>query len=99
MKYDYDFKNELIKLEGIDLIVLFNDEKKVCNVVKTNENILFFEDYSKDNILRAKSIEVPHTYRLIHKEKIEELIIRSEENNTIITNKDNNEIIIFNFLV
>lgn len=99
MKYYYEFKDEKVEIEGIDLIVSFNDEERVCNVIKTNKNILFFDDFTKENVLRIDAVDMLHEYRLIHSELLSDVKITFDEGNTIIITKDNNEIIIHEFIL
>lgn len=99
MKYYYEFKDEKVEIEGIDLTVSFNDEERVCNVIKTNKNILFFDDFTKENVLRIDAVDMLHEYRLIHSELLNDVKITFDEGNTIIITKDNNEIIIHEFIL
>lgn len=99
MKYYYEFNDEKVEVEGIDLTVSFNDEERVCNVIKTNKNILFFDDFTKENVLRIDAVDMLHEYRLIHSELLNDIKITFDEGNTIIITKDNNEIIIHEFIL
>lgn len=89
MKYYYDFKEEKIIEEAIDITVSFNNNPQICNVIKTEENLLFFEDMTKDNILHnTRVVAMPSEYNLILKLPIKEIKKSFEDNNTIITHED-----------
>lgn len=100
MKYFYDFSEEQIVNEAIDVTVSFNDLVKICNVIKTNKNILFFEDITKNNILKAgRQINLLSEYKLIHKESLDIIKIISSNEDTIIKTKDQNTIVVHNFII
>ena len=99
MKYEYDFKDEKVELELANLNVSFNDEQRSCNVIETDKNILFFEDYTKNDVLRARCVDIPRKFRLIHQEKLTDVKITQDNDSTVIATKDNNEITIFGILL
>lgn len=92
--YNYDFKNEPILNELLNVTVLFNDKNITCNIVLTQKNILFFLDSTQDNYLRqTRGVNYMPMYELILKLPFD---IKKEikDNNTII-NYENNVITIF----
>lgn len=99
MKYYYDFKNEEIEKEIIEVNVTFDDKNQICNVIKTNKNLLFFHDMSKDNIMHtAQMATLPGEFNLILSIPLDKLEIKKENDNTIIF-FENKTIVIYNYLL
>lgn len=89
MKYYYDFKEEKIIEEAIAVFVSFNEQNKLCNIIKTEKNLLFFEDMIKDNILHnTRNVSMPGEYNLILKLSLGAFDYTVSENNTTIKYED-----------
>lgn len=89
MKYYYDFEEEKIIEETIAVSVSFNDNNKICNIIKTEKNLLFFEDMIKDNILHnTRNVSMPGEYNLILKLPLGKFNYSINENNTTIKYED-----------
>jgi len=70
--YDYDFdeENEIILEELPNMPVDFNKQRKLVNIVITDENVLFFYDIKKDGPLRANLIQEQPIFELVDKVNI-----------------------------
>ncbi len=95
--YNYDFKEneEYVLMEMEDSIVDINDTTYTLSVVKTNKNILLFNNANKNNPLGGRAVNLPDDYFLELKIPLNDLDYKVENDNTII-NYLNNEIVLYN---
>ncbi len=96
--YNYEFKDEKILLENKDGLMEIDNNTYRRSIVITNQNILIFNDVSKNNPLNGRAVSLLSDYLLDLSIPLENIDYKIEDNNTII-NYNNKEIVLYNILL
>lgn len=95
--YNYDFKNESIKLEKHNVFAEINSKELFVNILVTDKNLLLFYNTESDFVTqKSRGVFVTSSYELLIKLDLENISYEEEDNNTYI---NNDEIILYDFVL
>jgi hypothetical protein len=64
--YNYDFENEKVLEEFVNMAVDVNKKRMVLDIIITNRNILMFRETTQDNVLSSVYVHHIPKYELLY---------------------------------
>lgn len=91
--YDYNFNNEKVIKEAVNVNLKFQERYFLANILLTNKNLLIFIDANQDSPLKGSAVNVTPEYVLFAKFDLNNLDYTKDKEEIII----NKNLILYNF--